>query len=192
MRSFFVFVLGFAALHGAETPAPVRPKQDANGNPIRYAATGHVSNYDESKVPSYTLPDPLVLKNGGAVRDAAMWNNQRRDEILELYRNEIYGRVPARTPTVKFTVEETDQGAMEGTAIQKKIVGRIGEGADAPKVNETLYLPAKAKGPAPVLLHLQFFGGARSAAPAPSTPSTTSTPPTKQRFTENGPITDML
>jgi hypothetical protein len=34
---------------------------DANGNPLRRALkTGHVSNYDESKVPPYTLPDPLV------------------------------------------------------------------------------------------------------------------------------------
>ena len=44
---------------------------DANGNPLRRAIrTGHVSNYDESKVPPYTLPDPLVLSDGKPVRDA--------------------------------------------------------------------------------------------------------------------------
>ena len=43
---------------------------DANGNPLRRALkTGHVSNYDESKVAPFTLPDPLVLANGKPVRD---------------------------------------------------------------------------------------------------------------------------
>ena len=38
---------------------------DANGNPLRRAIkTGHVSNYDESKVKPYTLPDPLVFADG--------------------------------------------------------------------------------------------------------------------------------
>ena len=45
----------------AAPAAPARPTKDANGNALRYAATGHVSNYDESKVGTYTLPDPLVL-----------------------------------------------------------------------------------------------------------------------------------
>ena len=30
-------------------------------------------NYDESKVPAYTLPDPLVLNDGTPVTDAASW-----------------------------------------------------------------------------------------------------------------------
>ena len=51
----------------AAAPAQQPPQSnnlgaDANGNPLRLAfKTGHVSNYDEEKVPPYTLPDPLVL-----------------------------------------------------------------------------------------------------------------------------------
>ena len=50
----------------AQPPAPPAPKtnlgSDPNGNPLRLAIkTGHVSNYDEKKVPPYTLPDPLVM-----------------------------------------------------------------------------------------------------------------------------------
>src|SRR5882724_3626134 len=80
-------------------PAPpaTRPanRSDANGNPIRTATrTGHVSNYDEAKVGTYMLPDPLVLANGQPVRDADIWFKQRRPEILKLYETEIYGAVP--------------------------------------------------------------------------------------------------
>ena len=35
-------------------------------------------NYDEAKVPRYTLPDPLVLSDGQRVRDAAAWRANRR------------------------------------------------------------------------------------------------------------------
>src|SRR5580704_10773092 len=61
---------------------PFIGKRDPGGNPVRLArATGHVSNYDETKVGAYTLPDPLVLADGRAVTDAATWFNRRRPEI---------------------------------------------------------------------------------------------------------------
>ena len=106
---------------------------DANGNPLRRALkTGHVSNYDESKVGTYTLPDPLVLANGKPVRDRQTWLNERRPEILRLYETEIYGRMPAKTPSVKWQVAETDAKARDGAAVMKKLVGTVGGGARRP------------------------------------------------------------
>ena len=35
-------------------------------------------NYDEAKVPAYALPDPLTMRNGEPVRDAATWLQKRR------------------------------------------------------------------------------------------------------------------
>ena len=73
---------------------------DASGNPLRRALkTGHISNYDESKVRPYVLPDPLVLIGGRKVADAKAWR-MRRAEIVRLYETEIYGRVPANAPKV--------------------------------------------------------------------------------------------
>ena len=59
-------------------------------------------NYDESKVPEYTLPDPLVLANGEPVKDARTWNNHRRPEILELFTTQVYGRSPGRPAGMTF------------------------------------------------------------------------------------------
>ena len=50
------------------------------------------ANFDEAKVPAYTLPDPLLLASGEKVRDAKTWTSKRRPEILELYRTEMFGR----------------------------------------------------------------------------------------------------
>ena len=49
------------------------------------AAAPPDTNYDESKVPTYTLPDPLVMNDGTPVADAEGWNTRRRPEILELF-----------------------------------------------------------------------------------------------------------
>src|SRR5438105_4651704 len=41
--------------------------------------------YDESKVPQYTLPDPLVMGNGRREKDSKTWTSQRRPELLKLF-----------------------------------------------------------------------------------------------------------
>ena len=55
-------------------------------------------NCDEAKVPQYTLPDPLVLANGQKVTDAQTWTSKRRPELLEQFRQHIYGRAPVGRP----------------------------------------------------------------------------------------------
>jgi hypothetical protein len=159
-----VSLLGVAVLAGGQDPPAQKkidpktlPKTDAKGNPIRYATkTGHISNYDESKVKPYTLPELLKMANGEPVKDAAMWFKKRRPEILNLFATEIYGRIPDNAPKVKWEVVSTDDKAANGTAIMKKIVGTMGDKADAPKMNLGLYIPAGAKGPVPVVLVIGF------------------------------------
>jgi hypothetical protein len=155
------------AVH-AQAPPPQQPPQqqanlgtDPNGNPPRRAiATGHVSNYDESKVKPYTLPDPLVFADGTPVRTARDWTAKRRAEILRIYESEIYGRIPAVTPRVTWVVKE-DHGP------RKSIVGTIETGVDAPRINLTLDLPQKATGRVPVILLLSFGGGGMPVADPP-------------------------
>jgi hypothetical protein len=163
------------------------PRSDAQGNPLRRAPTGHVSNYDETKVGTYTLPDPLVLQNGQPVRTADRWFKQRRGEIVKLYEDQIYGRVPERAPKVSFNVVETDTNAVDGVVVRKHVVGHLGDGFEGPSVNVWLYLPAKAKGPVPVLLHLTFFTSDPGRASAP-----VSTNSGRPRFSESGPLTNIL
>ncbi len=150
-----------------QAPAPAAPPtsstnlgSDANGNPLRRAtATGHVSNYDEAKVPAYKVPDPLVLASGTRVSNAAAWRDQRRPEIIGLYEREIFGRIPAGTPKVAWTVGATDSAALGGTALMKKVAGTVGSGAGALTLNVTMYTPAKAPGPVPIILLANFGGG---------------------------------
>jgi hypothetical protein len=154
----------------AQQPPQVKTNlgSDANGNPLRLAVkTGHVSNYDESKVRPFTLPDPLAMADGRQVRDAKTWMAQRRPEIIRYYERDIYGRIPARTPDVKWRVAETDAAAHGGAAIRKRITGTIGAAANAPEMNLVVYTPAQTKKPVPLILLLNFGGGGK---PVPQDP----------------------
>ncbi|HEU5118941.1 MAG TPA: hypothetical protein VFT74_20285, partial [Isosphaeraceae bacterium] len=140
-------------------------RSDPQGNPVRLArATGHVSNYSEEKVRPYTLPDPLVEAGGERVTSAEQWFRVRRPEILNFYREEIYGRVPDTAPNVIWEVAETDASARDSTAILKRVVGRMSVRPNAPRMSLTLYLPAKATDRVPVLLDLTFGFGPRGSA----------------------------
>jgi hypothetical protein len=147
---------------------PYIGKRDPNGNPVRLAkATGHVSNYSEDKVPKYTLPDPLVLANGERVTIPDVWMKKRRPEILKFYQTEIYGRIPENAPKVTWEVVETNQKARDGAAVMQRVEGRMGEKPDGPKMTMTVYTPAKADRPVPVLLSISFgFPGGKGAPKA--------------------------
>ena len=176
-----------AADIASQTNAPSR-RTSPNGNPIRRAPTGHISNYDENKVGSYTLPDPLVLQNGKPVRDAKTWLKKRRPEILRLYQTEIYGRVPKHAPRIEFHVAEIQSNALNGTAVLKEVVGQLGPGPDAPTVRVHLYLPPNASKPVPVLLHLVFSSGVPPSPDGAATNNAAAHP----RPAETGPIGDIL
>lgn len=130
-------------------------------------------NNTESTVVPYTLPDPLKLENGKPVNDAATWVKQRRPEIVKFYETQVYGRIPVTAPKVTWTVASVDRTALGGTAIVKQLVGHMG-GPDGPAINVTLYTPAKATKPVPVLVGFQF--GARPAAAGAATPAANAAP----------------
>ena len=62
------------------------------------------ANYDESKMPAYTLPDPLVLANGQKVTTPEQWRAERRPELLRLFEEQVFGRAPERPADLWFRV----------------------------------------------------------------------------------------
>ncbi len=133
-------------------------RQGANGNDPK---APNAANYDESKATTYpSLPYPLVLNDGKPVTTAAMWWSQRRPEIVELFDREIYGRMPAQTPAVKWEIlSTTHESNGNFQVITKKLVGHVDHASDPAitvDIPVTLTTPANAKGPVPVILALEF------------------------------------
>ncbi|MDP6445977.1 MAG: acetylxylan esterase [Pirellulaceae bacterium] len=113
-------------------------------------------NYDESKVPKFNLPDPLKLSNGDSVKDAAAWRSERRPQVLELFREHVYGRSPKKPRRVFAEVVESGQ-ALEGRATRKQVDIRL-QRDGGPVLHVLIYSPAKSNGPTPAFLGLNFNG----------------------------------
>jgi hypothetical protein len=116
------------------------------------------ANYDESKVPQYELPDPLTLASGQQVTTAQQWRKQRRPEILELFRSEVYGRRPDRPEKMTFETASTEPKALGGKAVRKEVTVYFTGERDGPQMSILMYLPAGAEGPVPLFLGLNFNG----------------------------------
>src|SRR5687768_7592481 len=98
-------------------------------------------NYDESKVPPYTLPDPLVLSNGKKVGNARTWKSQRRQEILELFREHVYGKSPGKPNAMRFEVRSVDRKALGGKATRKEVRVHFSDKHDGPRMDILIYVP---------------------------------------------------
>lgn len=139
--------------------------KDANGNTLRLATkTGHVSNYDETKIKPYTLPDPLVFTDGRRVTDAEAWN-RRREELIRVYEQQIFGRIPADAPKVDWT--RVPVPGTFGDAGISLAMAQIGSGADAPRMTLSVNYPPNVQHRVPMILVLQFGGG---GTPTPTPP----------------------
>ena len=78
-------------------------------------------NYDESKVPSYVLPDPLITESGKMVRNIRQWEKKRRPELLKLFEREMFGKMPGKPADLHFEILNEDKSAFGGLATRKEV-----------------------------------------------------------------------
>jgi cephalosporin-C deacetylase-like acetyl esterase len=153
------------------------------------------ANSDESKATPYpNLPDPLKLESGEAVATPQAWWERRRPEIVELFDREIYGRVPANLPAVKWEVTATGNDDVGGVpVVTKQLIGRV-DNAACPQVNVEIRMalttPARATERVPVMMALTFGGfprGGRGAATRQGGGGGGASSPASSRPAEGGP-----
>ena len=118
-------------------------------------AAAPAANYDEDKIPAYTLPDPLVFADGKRVATPAEWP-RRRTEILRLFQDQMYGVMPDRPKIQRFVLRETGP-AFDGKAVRKQFRIWFADNDTGPFIDVLVYLPKSDK-PAPVFLGLNFNG----------------------------------
>jgi hypothetical protein len=115
-------------------------------------------NYDEAKVPPYTLPDALTCLDGTKVTTADQWRMKRRPELLRLFSENVYGTIPANAPRPVFVVREKPTPALGGLALREQVTGYFKADKTGPAMDVLVYRPAAAKGPVPAFIGLNFNG----------------------------------
>ena len=114
-------------------------------------------NYDESKVPAYTLPDPLLTSSGSKITHKETWRRLRRVEILKLFETHVYGKSPGRPRTTAHKVS-VDPSALDGKATRKQVSIFFKSDKTGPSINLLIYLPNSEKEAVPAFLGLNFNG----------------------------------
>jgi len=107
--------------------------------------------WDEQDVPDYELPDALAGPDGSQARSPEEWQ-QQREQILEKFRELMFGYRPERPDAVYFDPVEEDGNAMEGTATLKQIAVRSEYQGRSHRFELILFLPNDISGPVPVFL----------------------------------------
>ena len=116
------------------------------------------TNVDESKVPPYVLPDPLIMSNGKKVKDTNEWNTIQRPYIYHLFEENVYGRYPTQPVAIHFKVRESSDNALNGMATRKQIRIYLHPTDTTVFTDLLIYLPGSKKTPAPIFLSLNFNG----------------------------------
>lgn len=107
---------------------------------------------DAPDMPVYTLPDVLTTDDGQKIATANDWITIRRPQILELFRNHVYGRVPATPYQKSFEIVHEDPHAMDGAATLKQVDITITAAAKTLTIHLTLFVPNEASKPVPTFL----------------------------------------
>jgi hypothetical protein len=132
-------------------------RKGPSGNP----SAPNAANTDESKASLYSsLPDPLIMKNGKRVTGTKTWWNKRRPQIVEDFDKEIYGRVPTKTPVVRWeivNIADTNYGTIK--AVTKNLLGHV-DNSSYPQIKVdiqlSLTIPKNISKPVPVMMEFGF------------------------------------
>jgi hypothetical protein len=114
------------------------------------------ANYDDSLVPEYTLPDPLVFLDGSPVTSRDDWP-ARRAEILSLFKTHVFGKTPDRQIDTRVELL-SEVAALDGKARRKEVRIYFTAGDERPYLDLLIYIPANASGPSPGFAGLNFQG----------------------------------
>ena len=117
------------------------------------------ANYDESQMPAYTLPDVLRCQDGSMVKTADEWMKKRRPELLQMFKNVMYGELPPLPDRVRYELISEKRDARGGKAVRRevRIHLEMNDGCSH-SIDMLYYLPAQAVGKVPVFVGLTFIG----------------------------------
>jgi hypothetical protein len=151
-------VIAFTTFILLQTFCPVKGRTQ---NKPPDAVAGFPVNYKEDSAGTYILPDVLTLLNGKNVSDTKTWMEKRRPEIVKLFEEQQFGKMPPRPADMHFDVFDKGTPAYGGKAIRKQVTVYFTKDTSH-KMDLLIYLPAKATKPSPLLLIINFSANSKA------------------------------
>ena len=124
-----------AAADYADMLAKVGVSQPREGRQPNSQDESKHPNYDELIANPYPFyPDPLVTEGGKKVTSAKMWNKVRRPEIVRLFEDNVYGRIPANVPGVKWEVTNEEKKEFAGKQVVVRYLKGVVDNSSYPSI----------------------------------------------------------
>lgn len=116
------------------------------------------ANYDESKIPPFTLPPLLESKGGETIATVEQWEEIRRPELLALFGEQMFGKTPQGDVEVSYRILDDYHSALEGSSTRKQIEITFTKGDIRRKALLLMYLPNFVKTKVPLFFCCNFQG----------------------------------
>jgi hypothetical protein len=113
-------------------------------------------NYDEAKVPHYDLPALMIAPDGTKITTPDEWRSIRRPQILSLFSNLLYGRIPEPEFAIqkKYTVLSTDQHFLDGKGTKKTVLILFSNKHGKAAITLQVITPNNTQKPVPAIMKL--------------------------------------
>jgi hypothetical protein len=114
-------------------------------------------NYDESKVPQFTLPDPLLFPGGRKVKSVKSWEKRRKPQLFRLFKDQMFGKIPKGLHISSFRIVEESNKTPFINGRRKQVDMILKKGEKEMHIAILLYLPVQVE-KAPLFLGYNFHG----------------------------------
>ncbi len=112
------------------------------------------ANYDESKVPHFTLPPVLTSFSGQVIDTVEEWEKSRRPEIIKFFEQNMFGEIPQSSSPIQksFKLLAVDSTLLDGSCTRKDVEITFQNSVGSVSMPLALFVPNNAKGKVPVIL----------------------------------------
>jgi len=112
------------------------------------------ANYEESRVPEFSLPDILKSFAGEQISTVQQWEQMRRPEIVDFFARNIYGEVPSPSSPIQktFQLVSEDTSLLGGLCTRKDILISFENEQGKKSMPLVLFIPNHSQGRVAVIL----------------------------------------
>ena len=147
----------------ADMLAKVGVGQPREGRQPNSADESKHPNYDELTANPYPFyPDPLVTASGKKVTSAKMWYKERRPELVNLFEENVYGRIPDQVPTVKWEITNEEKKDFAGKPVVVRYLKGVADNSICPSIKVEMEVsviyPDNGSLNMPVIIEFGFGG----------------------------------
>ena len=152
-----------AAADYADMLAKVGVSQPREGRQPNSPDESKHPNYDELTANPYPFyPDPLLTEKGKKVTSAKMWYKVRRPELVRLFEDHVYGRIPDNVPRVRWEIVNEEKKEFAGKPVVVRYLKGVADNTSYPsikvEIDANVMYPDNGRKHMPVIIEFGFGG----------------------------------